>query len=47
MPPGGVGGGASGFVLSSSFQEIMRALAPAASASGILPWRMRKMERLV
>ena len=37
--PAGPGGRASGLVLSSSFQEIMRALAPSASASSIIPLR--------
>ena len=45
--PGMLGGGAFGFFFSSSFQEIMRAFAAALSASGILPWRWRNMERLV
>lgn len=40
MPLGGVGGGASGLVFSSSFQAIMRALAASASASGIMFLRM-------
>ena len=36
IEPAGPGGAASGFVLSSSFQEIMRALAASFSASSIM-----------
>ena len=47
MLPAGPGGAACGFVLSSSFQEIMRAFADSFSASSISPLRWKKIDRLV